>query len=376
MKKIFYLLIGLLLLPSIVNADMASPVVVKYKLTVTNPDGVDAYKYDSQGENYVKTGEKIPYGTVVESNPEYEDIAVLCVDEKCNSFVYVKDLVLVEKEYKIKDSEKGDKNDALALQDIVIKKGPAEVYEKTNTTIKAGTKFTAIDMVIDEGVTPWYYVEYNGTKGYVNSYGGTMAFNISEVEIITASKIEILDPITNSVLKTIEPSTKIKTNIGSLDDWSSSLYIEYDGVKGIIDKSYIIKKEEIDEFKYETDTNIYDYVDIYEPKEEQNAKVIGTIPANTAFTSEYYDFDYDGIIYYEKDGIKGWVINNYDNWHDNKKATEQEQKNDNKKEENKQVKPKKDYTLYICIGAGIIVSITAIVIVILINQKKKSDIEL
>ena len=66
----------------------------------------------------------------------------------------------------------------------------------------------------------------------------------------------------------------------------------------------------------------------------------------------------------------------YDNWHDNKKATEQEQKNDNKKEENKQVKPKKDYTLYICIGAGIIVSITAIVIVILINQKKKSDIEL
>ena len=376
MKKLFYLFIGILLiLPSVAKADMAAPGILTYKAVVNNPNGIDEYKRGNDGD--VKTGNKIPYGTTFEI--EDEEYNFICIDDSCKTFVLLEDLTPVEKEYKLKDNEKGSKIDALVLTDVEIKKGPASAYESTGVKIKAGTKITVTEIITDKSETPWCYVEYNGTKGYIDSYGGTIAFNIKEREIITDAKTEIVgDHTTGNVIKTIDANKKLKLKIGDLDMWTSYIYVEYDGVKGFISKGFIIEKNSKENFEYENETKVYDIVDYYTNLDEAEAKVVTTLPANTTVTSEYYDFFNDEIVYYEKDGVKGWI---YQKWEEDEiediappeEPKKEEPKEEQKKEEPKKiVKNKNNYTLYICIGAGILLSLTAIIIVILINKKKKN----
>ena len=381
MKKVFYLLLGILLiLPSVAKADMSSPEVIQYKATVNNPDGIDEYKYDYDNDGYVKTGKKIPYGSTY---TVYSD-EFICIDNECESFVNPKDLTPIEKEYKLKDDELNKESiSATALKDIEIKKGPAVAYGGTGVTIKAGTKFNMHEIFTGKSETPWYYVEYNGTKGYVDTYDDGIAYNIRENEFITGNKIEILDPVTKKSIKTIDVYTKIKANIGTLSYWSKYGYIEYNGTKGLFDIYSVIEKNEAIEITAVKETDLYSDLGA--------ATKIGTIPVGTTFTSEYYDYTYESIIYYEKDGVKGFAISDYENWKfgdeeeletptEEEKEEEletptEEEKEEPKKEEGNEIikapKPKKDYTLYICIGAGILLSITAIVIVLLINKKKK-----
>ena len=375
MKKLFYLLLGILLiLPSVAKADMAAPGILTYKAVVNNPNGIDEYKIEN-GEK-VKTGNKIPYGTTFEIEDEEYDIVFL--DDDYKTFVLLEDLTPAEKEYKLKDNEKGSKIAALTLKELDIKKGPASAYENTGIKIKAGTKITVTEILTDKSETPWYYVEYNGTKGYVDSFGGTIAFNIKEKEIITDAKTEIVgDHTTDNVIKIIDANKKLKLKIGDLDMWTSYIYVEYDGVKGFISKGFIIEKNSKENFEYENETKVYDIVDFYINHDDGEAKVIATLPANTTVTSEYYDFFNDDIVYYEKDGVKGWI---YQKWEEDEiediappeEPKKEEPKEEQKKEPKKEVKVKKNNTLYICIGAGILLSLTAIVIVILINKKKKN----
>ena len=380
MKKIFYLLIGILLLPSMVKADMASPTVITYKAIVNNPNGIPEYKLS--GDKYEKTGKTVKYGTVyVISGDEYID-EYICADDDCKTYVRFTDLTTADKEYKINKENIGDEYKLTTIKKVDIKSGPANLYETISTlepgTVLKGHEIINITDILDPvleyipSLNPWYYVEYNGVKGFVNSYGGTMMIgDLEEGEFMTAAKVEIKDPITLKVLKTIEPSTIIKAKTGYLDDWSSDCYIEYDGVKGIADRYHLVSKHISEEEKYnkhtfKSDLNIYDVA--YVGNEVGGGKVIGTLPANTTFTS-YYEADY-GYIYYEDANIKGWV-NEYE---DTPKKEEPIVKPEEPKKEETDVvvKPKNDYTLYICIGIGVVLSLTAVITIILINKKKKN----
>ena len=216
MKKLFYLLIGILLLPSIVKADMSAPIVIKYKAIVNNVNGVPEYKMS--GEDYIKTGKTVEYGTVFTIYDEERDY--VCIDAECETYAKISDLVTAEKEYKIKEESIGEKVKLTTIKKVDIKSGPANLY-KTISTVKSGTTLNGnVIIKIDdsdyiEEFNPWYYVEYNGVKGFVNSYGGTMIIgNIEEEEIITGDKVDIVDINTKKVLKTLEASTKIEAKIG------------------------------------------------------------------------------------------------------------------------------------------------------------------
>ena len=139
MKKLFYLLIAaVLLLPNIAKADMGAPMVAEYKASVTNPDGVYVYVYDSKQEKYVKTDKIIPYGTVIKVYEEYEIEKAGIIDVK-NSlvkdgeknvtyYVYIKDLTLTNDKYEVNLNDLGGESEAYTLKNLEIKKGPAASY--------------------------------------------------------------------------------------------------------------------------------------------------------------------------------------------------------------------------------------------------------
>ena len=187
---------------------------------------------------------------------------------------------------------------------------------------------------------------------------------------IDASNVMIIDPKTKQVLKTIEPSTKIKAKIGNLGLWSRNSYIEYDGVKGIADTYYLVPKDTEDKYKFDHDMKIYDTVYV---GDTISGNVIGMLPANTTFKSRYMaDYDY---VYYESGTIKGWINESgYDYESEQDKIDNNE---DVKKEvENEEIKeiiaPKKDYTIYYCIGGAVLLAVISSISIILVNKSRKN----
>ncbi len=397
MKKLFYLLIGIIILiPSTIKADMASPMVITYKASVNNPNGVEDYEF-KDGE-YVKSGKTIPFGTIFEISEEDGDY--ICNDKYCAKY---SDLVSIEKNYKLKPEEIGEETTLITIKETNIKSGPAQAYEtigkiKSNETIKG--KSVIANNEAEGGGTPWYYVEYKGIKGYVSELDDTLTNKYYNSTIMATEDIDLFDLNKNKV-KTFKAFETLDVKFCFLSPWSKYIYIETNDFKGYVDQWYVaFKGTDIGNIESEEDTKFLDTpieytttdeIKIYEKANKYDSKVITTIPKGTTFASEYYIVDNEDIyVYYEKDNIKGFAqTNNYEcsddgfsctlNKETNSIVPVEEPKKEEVKEETKEtkqtetVKPKNktNTTLFICIGAGIILSITAIVIIILINKKKK-----
>ena len=251
MKKIIMILVCLLMLiPYIIFADMGSPIIIEYKVTVNNPNG--AILYNNENNNYVKTGKTVPFGTIIEVD-DFEQIeegyVVFSYDEDLDIDYYVNlnDTELVDKNYKVNDKDLAYKEKAIILKDSVIRKGPANAYESTGVTIKAGTEVVVrffkagidgaeseieYDSNVSHEIEPDYsyifaYVEYGGVKGFICTYGATVAFHEIDEEIITYSDSEIKDPITNKVIGKIKANTILKNNVYLVDEWSHSYFVKY-----------------------------------------------------------------------------------------------------------------------------------------------------
>ena len=380
MKKIFYLILGVLLfIPALVKADMGAPIIKEYKASVINPKGATIYEYDGKP---IATEEKIAYGTevYVESEVEMDDclVSVNKGDAEESYFVKFKDITILVNNYKVNKKELTDKETALVLKDVKIRKGPALGYDSTGVTIKKGTKiniqwFKDEDENITDPIenrydndNPWVYVEYNGTKGFI-SIEGTIAYR----EIKKAMITNINAPITDgkNTLSTIKVNTIIKDGIYLMDPWNSTYYIKYNGVAGYINMFDLVEKNKETEFTTKRKINIYEEAGA---NKYENLKSIGSIPSGEKFTSSFYNVDIDCNIYYEKGNTKGWIYVVPDDagncgisWID-ENIEEDEPVNTNV---TKKANPN---ILYICLGAAIVISITAVVIVVLINKKKKS----
>lgn len=394
MKKLFYLLIGILLiLPNTIKADMAAPIVIKYKAIVNNPNGVDDYDTTTVDNEikWVKTGKKIPYGTIFEI--DQEDVDYMCNDDYCAKY---SDLVAIEKDYKLKPDEIGEESTLRTIKETNIKSGPAQAYEtigkiKSNETIKA-KRVVALNEA-EEGDTPWFYIEYNGIKGYISELDDSFVIENENKthDIMITEDTDLLD-LNKEKIKTFKTFEIINAKVYKLNDYNDYIYIESKNFKGFINSFDISIKSDVSKFKANEEIKVYEYANQYK------AKVIATLPKDTIFTSEYYyTYQSELFVYYEKDNIKGFAFTDeygYDeddifvlgssteeNNEDSKEEVKEEIKEeikpkeeetkDDKKEEKNVIKAKKDYTLYICIGAGILVAITAIVTIILVNQKKK-----
>lgn len=398
MKRIFYAILGILLiLPFAVKADMSAPMIERYKAVVTNPEGARLYEYGYDAEDDTSTGELvatdvfIPYNKTIEVDGENEDGLTAWSDEY-DGFFYLKDITLVKKDYKIDTRNYREKFTSLVLKDVVIKKGPAEIYDSTGTIIKAGEKISI--RLIDSEWNPWAYVEYNGTKGFINTMDGAVTYGPVEVELITNSIIKLNNN------NTIPVNTVLKKDVYNLDPWSWGYYVKYNGAYGYIAYSEAVaKNDESIEITALEDLNIYEQAN--EQIDKNNLKVIGKLKKGTTFSTKYYDNYQLCTAYYEKDGIKGWIYTEYD--YDNElddgnyycgvkfgDDDEEEYEEPTKTPDEPKViepvdinpnptpateinhKPSME-TLYLCLIAVAVISITSIVTIVLINKKKTKE---
>ncbi len=428
MKKVLFVLFGvLLMLPSVIFADMSGPEVEPYEGEITNPNGTKLYTYDNKSEKLVSANMTLEYGEVVIiMDDTYDDDNLasewVCItldtnddDEEETYYISNKDVATKEKNYKPKENELSKEYNAIVIHKMEIKKGPANLYESTGVTLNVGAKvkikyFTNYYEDEDNGnkieyykneYNPWVYVEYNGTQGYINVYGGNLAVGGEENDVIIGYDTELIDIKTGKIITTIKANTKFKTPVYETDIWDRSYYIKYNDKFGIT--SYILyqKSEEL-EFKATEDILLYPEAGLdYDAEDNILTKPTGTIKKGTTFKSAYYYFDNsDCVVRYENGGTTGWIISGYNNDNLDDKHIElhpyeddQEEYDDNDSEtdvidpkdpenndpESIDVKPEsikkpddKMKLIYICGGCALIVALTAAVSIVLINKKKKN----
>ena len=421
MKKIINCLLGVILfVPIFVFADMGSPIIEEYEVVVNKSGGV--YAYINDDNKYVKTDKIIPYGTKTEvSDFESEEDGYVSIDydEETDTTYYVKlsDTELVDKNYKVDMSKLSSKEKGIVLKDTVIRKGPANAYESIGT-IKAGTKldirfFVSVDE--DTGDTlyeigiPFVYVEYNGKKGFITTYNSTVAYLEFTDGIVSFKDVDIEDPVTNKKIGVLKANELLMKNVYRLDIWSSSYYVEYNGIKGLVNKySFITKDNKKQEFTTNKKFNVYDTLEVDMETYEKKLKVVGTIDKNTIISSDIWDDMYDECrIYYEKGNVKGWIfapnlesnnedeentpcygltyeiedeeednediIGSDDNKDDIEKPSEEKLNGVEEIPIQENNKENKMQIIYLCIGAALLMSLTAVVTIILINKKRKKE---
>ena len=62
-NKLMILLLIFFIMPILVKADMAAP-MSSYEIRISNPEGAETYKWNSEAKLYEKTGEKLNYDEV------------------------------------------------------------------------------------------------------------------------------------------------------------------------------------------------------------------------------------------------------------------------------------------------------------------------
>lgn len=309
MKKLFYVLVGILVfMPLVVFADMGAPMVKPYKASVSNPDGASIYEYSESAKKEIPINKKIPYGTVVEVSFEYNNLVEVSYDDETLQ-ISIKDIVPIEKEYNVSKSELGKETDAIILKSVEIKKGPADAYESTGTSIPKGTKIVIKYFGDDNGSVgnPWAYVEYKDVKGFINTLNASVAFSLIEENTMINKNTVIKDTETKTTLKNIKANTKIKKNtVYQTDMWSGLYYITYDGVSGYVEEDNLSLKNHYT--KYTTKNS----VDLHETA-DRNSKVIGSVQGGVEIVNFYDNSWNDRIaIYYEDTNQSGWIFDEYD----------------------------------------------------------------
>ena len=383
MKKLFYLFLGVLLfLPTLVNADLSAPIIKEYKASVINPNGAAIYEYDDD-DRYVATDDVIPYGKEVfveneSSNGDgFIDVNLGNVEESYH--IKLKDVTLITKNYRINKDELTDKEEAIVLKEVKIKKGPAEAYDSTDIIIAKGTNiyiqwFKDLDNEEKDPSennydvdNPWVYVEYNGTKGFINTYGGTVAYRELKSEVMNSTTVDIRDIDSNKTIKTIPANTIMKSQIYLLDPWSSDYYIIYEGTKGLVDEYLFVVKDEEKEFTATKKLNIYD-----EAGYNKKGKVKTTIPTGTIVKSSFYSIADACTVYYEKGDLTGWIYSEYNDDGECGLTWEEDLYDENIVQEKKPVK-KGLNILYIGVGSIIVLILLVGTTVVLINKKKREN---
>ncbi len=389
MKKIIYLIISLFIfIPICILADDNIIVIRAYNAKVKNSNGAPIYIINDKKNIFEKNGEILKYGTEVKVDIEEDYI---CINEECEKYVKTIDLVPVDRNYNIPEDELSKEYDAIAITDLEIKRGPASTYESTGVTIKAGTKFKARDLgyineetkeFSKEDWNPYIYVNYNGTKGFVLSYEGTVGLNGSQKSCIVNVDMPFIDPKTGKTIDTIKANTIINTMIYMSDDWEALYYFEYNGKFGAVNILYFLIENKNIEFNVIDNLNIY-YSLYMNDSGKFVGNVIGSVPKGSKFISKFYDIQESYImVYYENNDTKGWIYADKDELdeQDNhyvglsfelpKDNVIEKQNNDN----NGTIPPAKNSkfnSTYLFVCVTLLILLTIVVIVVFVNRKNK-----
>ena len=366
----------LLMLPVIINADMGSPMIEQYDAEVINKDGAYIYDYES-GKGYYKTDKKIDYKqkVTVVSEEDYDETNIYCTITGYQ-LIRCKDISAFSKDYKYDTTTFAQAIDSIVLKDVEIKKGPALGFDSTGVKISSGNVIKV--RAIDES-TQWYYVEYNGTSGFISSATGAFTLGRAESALISGKEVDIYD-FNNNKIGTIPTNTILKKGVYNLDPWFKKDYVNYNGIKGFVDNR---------DFAHNSCATVETTIDfkIYDSTDAN--KEIGSLKSGTSFETQFITTGLLGEvqgswIHYKKDDVEGWIFIDYEDKGVklNYTQTNSIELEDNNIQEDKPLvennqnniivdpaKPLTKNTLIMIIMGAIITFLTIFIIVLLVNKK-------
>ena len=235
MKKIKLLIITVICLFIVnVKAEVNPPSVVQHEVMVTNKEGAVCY------ENDKKTDKVIPYGkmliVITDINGKY--ISVYNEKEDTSCLVKYVDVSAKTQEFSLTNKEvnKITSVNAIVLANggLNLRRGPSVTYSKRLTV----PQYSVINLTHKAG-TFWYYTTYNGTSGWVTAMNNYLGRDGKEV-LYSYKSVEIHDPKTEKVIGKIPENTEITDYVIIDNDYQSNAgyYVVYNGLKGIIHDVY------------------------------------------------------------------------------------------------------------------------------------------
>lgn len=327
MKKIVSIIIFAVMLISFAvpaYADMGPPVFYNFEVLVSNPDGAKAIDTD---RDIV-----VPYQTKLTVTGEYKD-------DVTGLYLYY---VEYEGEYFCISSDDAAKSEpkvgigkAKKLRDVCervvlnedgvpLRDGPSESYDEV-ATIPYGVEFKS-QYSSSEYEPAWIFVSYKDNSGWVYVYpdaegiaGVNSNSRTNYVEIIEEGYY-LYDEYDN---KTEIPSGT-KLNYRYYNTRTGAVYVEYNGVKGWLDRGYwntddghvfdVVRGVDYGMYTNTSSVELYDepYVDGYSSEPD----VSTTVPAGkfvyiTKATTSYYNDDSVDWYFAEYNGKSGWFKNEY-----------------------------------------------------------------
>ena len=385
MKNRFILLIFVLFMPIIAYADMGAPMIKPYEMVVVSGDGIDYYDYQGNVKGHLNKDDKF---TVQYEYDGGYDIKI-ANSETTFELKNLTGTMLIQDELKpenfVKDEFSGvsmskvsSKNKALvyAKDGVDVRKGPSTVYDKVGHLDKdVVIKYT---YKLDGGGTTHIYVNSNGVKGWIDILD-------AKVLLETTDKYIAFKDVNLSCI-TVPKNTTLTGKYES-DPWSHKVLVEYGSCT---DLYYYFRGRDGLINMYEANYRSKDSLDIYEYY-DNDGKLLGTIPNDTKFkvmASVDNPGDEYQFLYVKYNNKEGWIKTSYtkfefinneegnedthnDSLPNNDKENEITESNDsNKVQDNTPY----DMTLmYVVIG--VVVALMALVTILLVNRKKKSNEE-
>ena len=381
MKKIKLLIVLFIcLFITNVKADMGPPMVVEHEVMVTNKNGAICY---SGGK---KTKTVIPYGETFTINTDIMNgyIFVNYKDESCD----VKSSDISSKTQKFDVNSKDVENITpvraiiLSKNGLNMRKGPAVTFAKI-MTIPANATVT----LTKKSGTFWYYCEYKGKTGWITGMNGYFGYDGKEV-LVNHEPVKIYSTYDKkAVLAKIPANTEITDyiNLVPYSDAEPSYSVNYNGTIGYVD-----------EMMYKTDGNgKIKLLKDYDVRDEDGKLVKKITPQEL----EYNMINSYGTFYFPEKKLEAYIESEefeYIKKADVKTKTkgflgegifgetkearlkEEEQKpeEENNEIKNKDTKEPKSIStkdiIIICLLGGIFLALTALVIIKLMNSKKKN----
>lgn len=308
MKKVLLTILGVLLfIPNVLFADMGAPGIEEYKASINNKNGAVVYESDydekTSKDVYKATKETIPYGKTVKVEMEENGYA----DIENYGYVKLSDIEPIQKNYALKDSEWKSKVDGIILKKVELRNGPANGYSKVGVTLEPGTNVKVREYKESDGFYSWVYIEYNGKKGYIDSYQGTVTLGKDKAYFMTFSDTDFNDATTGKKIGTVKANTVISGTYYTLDSWSKAYYFEKDNIKGTISSFDLAQRAETIEGTLRRDVKVYEKINAENLDSE---KVITTLKKGTYIKSNiHFSFNAWGYLYYENGNTKGWIDN-------------------------------------------------------------------
>ncbi len=312
-------------------ADMGSPIIEPYKAYVSNLNGAKYYNF---GENKRRVTIEEVAGTL-----EYNTEISVSYEYEVNNVTYAQ-IRVNEKEYIIKtddfsidapydkeiDSNNKFKVKIVAEEGVEIYDGPAYGYSKKGIVIPFGTELVGCWANLSEE-TPWIYVSYENTKGYICTLEAKVAYE-EEKNIYNPTKLYTFDKCKfyknkHSIWKEQKgeigeiPANTVVDEFLTTDPWSENYYITYNGVSGFISKYGIagnevtfsrlsIPKDEITLYRIASKSSEVSYKGPLTEEEKKSLIVL----------YKEYNIKASGWYYIKCRDKRGWILVSYSRYND------------------------------------------------------------